>query len=108
MRTAPCLQPVRLLATAALLFSSASALQAHPPSHGQSLQGVHALDVYETNGVLHQLKAEYHDGKPAPLLLYVKSEDGGETWTAPVQVDKGLPHAHAARRGMDTQIAAFG
>lgn len=101
-------QPIRLLASVALLFCSASALQAHPPSHGQSLQGVHALDIYENNGVLHQLKAEYHEGKPAPLLLYIKSEDGGETWTAPIQVDKGLPHAHAARRGMDPQIAAFG
>jgi hypothetical protein len=84
----------------------------HEPGHGHSeaprQRGSHSLDVSIQGKNFHLLTAEYDSRSPHPKLQYLGSTDQGETWSAPVQVDLNQPHAHAAHRGMDPQIAAFG
>ena len=77
--------------------------------HGHApLRGVQSLDVCADGDRVHLLLGEYREGEAAPALLYRRSEDGGATWSEPVRVDAGLPAPHAARRGMDAQIAGAG
>jgi hypothetical protein len=77
--------------------------------HGHApLRGVQSLDVCAEGERLHLLLGEYREGEKTPALLYRRSEDGGASWAEPVRVDTGLPAAHAARRGMDAQIAGAG
>ena len=42
---------------------------------------------------------------PKPLLFHRRSDDGGETWSDPVQVDAAEPAGFSPHRGMDPQIA---
>lgn len=77
--------------------------------HGHApLRGMQSLDVFTDGDRLHLLLGEYREGEKNPALLYLRSEDGGVSWSQPVRVDTGLPAPHAARRGMDAQIAGAG
>lgn len=82
-----------------------SALAEH--QHG-ARRGVHSLDVNVAGDRIHILLGEYTDDSGKPALNHLRSDDAGATWSAPVRVDRGLPHAHSAHRGMDAQIAAAG
>ncbi len=100
---------VSLLLACAL---STSALAASPlPMHmGHSAtaatQGVTSLDVYADGPSLHLLLGHRYANQPAQLQ-YLRSDDGGEHWTAPACVDEGMPTPYD-RLGMDPQIAASG
>lgn len=61
------------------------------------------FDVYADRGRLHRLEGE--SGKEV-ALTYLRSEDGGGTWTAPVRVDGGRP-AYRFAAG-DARLAAEG
>ena len=61
------------------------------------------FDVHADRGRLHRLEGE--SGKEV-ALSYLRSDDGGRTWTAPVRVDGGRP---AYRFGAgDARVAAEG
>ena len=89
-----------------MLATSHSA--AHDHASGPRSRGTQSLDVYRDGSVLHLLTARYEEGTEMPHLLYQRSADSGETWSAPVQVDTGLLPPKMPRRGSDPQIAAAG
>jgi hypothetical protein len=97
------------LALAAALFGlPAQAAPGGASHHGHAVRaGVHSLDVWaDGTSRLHLLLGEYRGGKP--VLLHLRSDDGGAHWSQPTRVDEGLPPAHSPQRGMDAQIAATG
>ncbi|MDP3541990.1 MAG: sialidase family protein [Elusimicrobiota bacterium] len=61
------------------------------------------FDVYADRGRLHRL--EGRSGKDV-ALHYLRSDDGGKTWTAPVRVDGGRPAYHFSAG--DARVAAEG
>jgi hypothetical protein len=69
--------------------------------------GVTSLDVYSECDRLHLLLAVRQPGKPRELQ-YVRSDDGGASWSRPRPLGEGQPPPEIARRGMDVQIAAAG
>ncbi len=69
--------------------------------------GVVSLDVYADRNRIHLLVATREAEKP-PELQYQRSDDGGETWSAPMTIGVGQPPPEPAHRGMDAQIAASG
>jgi Neuraminidase (sialidase) len=91
---------IRYIALALLLSS---------PKHDHHADlGVTSMDVYAEGNRLHLLIARRTEPDHAPQLEYSRSDDGGETWTAPVSVDSGQPPPEPAHRGMDAQVAAAG
>jgi hypothetical protein len=66
--------------------------------------GVVSLDVYAEGGRVHLLTVTRADG--GRVTEYVRSEDGGATWSPPVRVGEGQLPAEVAHRGMDAQLAA--
>jgi Neuraminidase (sialidase) len=71
--------------------------------------GVISLDVYaETASRLHLLTAERFAAGEKPSLRYARSDDGGETWSAPVPLGEGQPAPEPVKRGNDAQIVAAG
>jgi Neuraminidase (sialidase) len=71
--------------------------------------GVVSLDVYaESPSRLHLLTGERLVAGQPPVLRYARSDDGGETWSAPMPVGEGQPTPDAVKRGNDAQIVASG
>ena len=68
--------------------------------------GVSSLDVCANDDSVHLLLAVQQPGAAAQLR-YLRSSDGGETWTSPVLLGESQP-ATIGKRGMDAQIAAAG
>jgi Neuraminidase (sialidase) len=66
------------------------------------------LDVYAHGSRLHVLTAERAEAGAKPRLQYVRSADGGETWSAPVPVGEGQPTPDPVKRGNDAQVVATG
>jgi len=81
------------------------------PHSGHSLEktaGVTSLDVFAEGGRVHLLVAR-RGAKDAPAALeYLRSDDGGETWSDPRPAGAGQPPAEVAHSGMDVQVAAAG
>jgi photosystem II stability/assembly factor-like uncharacterized protein len=104
----------RVALGALMLLIASRALRADPParshkSSGKIAQGVVSLDVYaESPARLHLLTAERMASGAVPELRYVRSDDGGETWTAPVAVGVGQSPPEPVKRGNDAQIVAAG
>jgi hypothetical protein len=73
---------------------------------GASAQGVISLDVYRDGAVIHALTGVQKDD--AVSLWHRRSADGGQTWSAPVRVDRPDAMPRQVRRGDDAQIAARG
>lgn len=61
------------------------------------------FDVYAEGGRLHRLEGE--SGKDV-AVRYLRSDDGGKTWTAPVRADGGRPSYHFSAG--DARVAAEG
>jgi hypothetical protein len=57
---------------------------------------------------VHLLVAERVANVATPQMRYLRSEDGGATWSSPVPVGEGQPGPGPAKRGLDPQIAAAG
>jgi hypothetical protein len=74
--------------------------------HHEAIPGVQSLDVYAEGSQLHLLTGQLSKDGTRTELSHQASSDAGNTWSPPVRVDAGLPAPHAARRGMDPQIAA--
>lgn len=72
------------------------------------LKGTDSLDVYADGATIHALLAEGGQAQKTALLRYTRSEDGGETWSAPVAIDTGAAPLAPMKRGNDVQIAASG
>jgi hypothetical protein len=69
--------------------------------------GVVSLDVQVEGNRVHLLIGRRQAGQTAKLQ-YLRSEDGGATWSLPVAVGEGQPAPDPIHRGMDAQIAAAG
>jgi Neuraminidase (sialidase) len=87
---------------------SAGGAGAHGSHGGKSAVGVLSLDVCSLGPRVHLLIAERIAAGEPPVMRYLRSEDGGATWAAPVTVGEGQPGPDAAHRGLDAQIAASG
>jgi hypothetical protein len=75
-----------------------------PGSHG-----VRSLHLCSDSGTLHQLTGRYHpDQNPAFTLDYMRSSDGGTTWSSPVALPTATHPPGAFHRGSDARIAAHG
>jgi photosystem II stability/assembly factor-like uncharacterized protein len=76
----------------------------HASTTAPASAGVVSLDIYPTTGgpQLHLLTAT---GSPAHLI-YQRSDDAGQTWSAPVPVGENQPPPSPIHRGMDAQLAA--
>jgi hypothetical protein len=93
-------------------FGGADRVAAAEPGHqhvanGAASEGVTSLDVYAEGRRVHVLIATKAGAAPAELQ-YLRSDDGGETFAAPVVVGAGQPGPEPAHRGADAQIAAAG
>ena len=80
----------------------------HKGADGKSATGVIGLDVYVDGGRLHLLTTRRTSAGAKPAMAYARSDDDGETWSAPVPVGSGQPTPDPAKRGLDPQIAASG
>lgn len=74
--------------------------------HDAGMSGVVSLDVCADGGTVHLLLGFRENG--FTRLEYLRSEDGGVTWSSPVRVDRGAPPPHRPVRGNDARIAARG
>jgi hypothetical protein len=72
------------------------------------LKEVHSLDIYVDGGVVHTLLAGTFAGRKTPVLRYLRSEDGGGTWSDPSEIKSDVAPPTVSRRGNDVQLAAFG
>jgi len=102
---------MRFLSFMAALALTVSPLSADMPKghdHGGKNaappKGVAGFDVAAEGATLHLVTGRYNPGG-APGLDYLRSDDGGATWSAPVAVDKGLPALYRAEAG-DIRVAA--
>ncbi|MGH8504000.1 MAG: sialidase family protein [Gammaproteobacteria bacterium] len=68
------------------------------------LRDVASLDVYVDGRTIHLVLAG--PAADAKTLRYTRSDDGGDTWSNPVRVDRAVPYD--AHRGNDVQLAAHG
>jgi hypothetical protein len=73
----------------------------------KSDHGAVSLDVCADGDRIHLLVGTRDAGR-ASELSYLRSTDGGETWSNPTPVGAGQPAPEPAHRGMDAQIAASG
>jgi len=104
-----------LLATAGLALlvraSGAPAAQtgyAAPELHRFDLDAVTSFDVYRDGARLHLLIAGPAEEGGRPVLRYLASGDGGESWREPVALGEDQPAPEPVKRGNDVQIAAHG
>ncbi len=72
------------------------------------VQDVKSLDVYVDHATLHVLIAGQVFGEPKLVLKYLRSDDSGKTWSAPVPIDSRAAPPGRVMRGNDVQIAAAG
>lgn len=72
------------------------------------LADITSLDVYTEGQTIHVLVAGKRRGEETPGLAYLRSEDGGYTWSGQAEVPSEVAPATASMRGKDAQIAARG
>ncbi len=85
--------------------AQAQGIQVAYPDAG--LTDIRSLDVYIDHRTIHVLLAGSQAGAPTPVLRYLRSKDGGESWSAPMVIESSDPLGHM-KRGNDVQIAAAG
>jgi hypothetical protein len=101
-RTLGLVSGLVLLATLALQGCGRTQSKGKPGTAG--LEKVTSLDVYKDGSTVNLLL-----GGPVGkqiALRYLRSTDGGATWSAPVAVDTGSSPPYDVHRGDDAQIAA--
>lgn len=72
------------------------------------LADVASFDLYRDGGSIHLLAAGAPPDGEAPELRYIRSDDGGENWTAPTTPATHQAAPTKSHRGNDVQIAAHG
>lgn len=76
-------------------------------AQGLGVQNLISFDVYSDGSKIHALFAAAVNDKP-PYIGYLRSDDGGRHWTAPVEIGHHIHSALESKIGNDLQIAAFG
>jgi hypothetical protein len=90
------------LCAAAPDSKASSKPQDHPPL------GIRSLEVTADGDCLHLLLGEFNGTSSDPVLTHQSSQDGGQTWSPPVVVNRNVPPPHGLHRGSDARIAAHG
>lgn len=72
------------------------------------LDDIHSLDIYLDGVTLHALLSGIRSSQRAPELVYLRSDDGGASWSSPMRLASAAAGPAAARRGNDVQLAASG
>lgn len=91
-----------------LLIPIASATEPEKSGHGKNVgNGVTSLDVCADGSRVSLLIAK-RDGEKPPVLQYLRSNDGGASWSDAATVGAGQAPPIPAHRGADAQIAAAG
>ncbi|MCQ8104476.1 glycoside hydrolase [Methylomonas sp. SURF-2] len=75
------------------------------PFAGQNLL---SFDIYQDQGVVHGLLAVATAKPKQSFILYVRSDDGGLTWSEPVEIGHFAKATVESGAGNDVQIAASG
>lgn len=90
-------------------FATPSASSLLAPIYPQvGLVDVSSLDVYREGELIHLLVGgPWRDQRP-PVLRYLRSGDGGRTWSQQAEVATGSAAPTVSKRGNDAQIAAQG
>ncbi|MGH8659936.1 MAG: sialidase family protein [Gammaproteobacteria bacterium] len=90
-------------------FATPSASSLLAPIYPQvGLADVSSLDVYREGELIHLLVAGPRHDQGSPVLLYLRSGDGGRTWSQQAEVATGSTAPTVSKRGSDAQIAAQG
>jgi len=87
---------------------AAAQMGPEPTHHSFGLAEIRSVDVYADAGKLHVLVAGAKKPDGTPVLRYVQSADGGQTFSEPVALGADQPPPERANRGDDVQIAADG
>ncbi|MGH8653852.1 MAG: sialidase family protein [Gammaproteobacteria bacterium] len=69
---------------------------------------VGSLDVYREGELIHLLVAGPRRDQGSPVLWYLRSTDGGRTWSQQAEVATGFAAPTVSKRGNDAQIAVHG
>jgi hypothetical protein len=80
----------------------------HDTASAKTATGAIGLDVYADGGRVHLLVTERAAENPQPQMRYLRSDDGGASWSAPVTVGGGQSAPMPTKRGLEPQIAAAG
>jgi hypothetical protein len=78
------------------------------PSSASGFSDVTSFDVYVDARTIHFLVSGKREGEQSQGLRYLHSEDGGATWSSPVNIDTGEAPPHASSPTNAVQIAAVG
>ncbi len=73
-----------------------------------ALADVASFDLYRDGDSIHLLAAGASARGETPELRYIRSDDGGESWSEPTRPGLGQPAPTKSHRGNDVQIAAHG
>lgn len=71
-------------------------------------RNVLSFDVYAEEGILHALVAVETAKPKQPYIGYLRSEDGGSSWSKPVEIGQYATATVESGAGNDVQIAAYG
>ncbi|MGH8607575.1 MAG: sialidase family protein, partial [Gammaproteobacteria bacterium] len=69
---------------------------------------VGSLDVYREGEFIHLLVAGPRRDQGSPVLWYLRSGDGGRTWSQQAEVATAFAAPTVSKRGNDAQIAVHG
>lgn len=72
------------------------------------LDDIQSMDAYVDGAALHALIAGNRPGQTAPEVVYLRSEDGGSSWSSAIALAGTAAGVVTGRRGNDVQIAAAG
>jgi len=72
------------------------------------LADVASFDLYRDGARIHLLAAGTSRDGETPELRYIRSDDGGESWSEPTRPGLGQPAPTKSHRGNDVQVAAHG
>lgn len=80
------------------------------PIEAQALVGhdLMSFDVYAEGSVLHALFAAATDTPKQPYVGYIRSDDGGRHWSAPIPIGQHAEATLESSAGNEIQIAAAG
>lgn len=98
-----------LIGVAQLLSDKAVANPARDVLAGFGLHDVQSFDLYQQGSALHALiAARGIDGRQQQRLLYLRSRDGGASWSEPIALPEPASGGPIVRRGNDAQLAVAG
>lgn len=67
-----------------------------------------SYDIYVEGEILHAVFVAKSANPKHPYIAYLRSENGGQHWSAPVEIDQYIPTTLESAAGNDVQIAAHG